>query len=311
MSTPINIFSKNGLSLDRLVNFSRVAECGSIKEAAGDDPNRQSLISRQIKELEAFFGVPLFNRIGRTLQITEAGEKLNILVLEYSNALEEFHEWCGEGNLELSIGAGDALIQWHLIPRVEAICGFLKCKRVSFQNLKTTQIVDKVRKGQLYFGVVRREGCPSDLKSISLGMLEYSAFIPSDLKVKRGADLASLLSENKLVGMEGEGTYSRKMNSLSQRLGSFHSYKILCASFPEMAKVLRHQRLVGIMPEIAKGDIIAHGYEAIGFSELKHFRTEMVLFWNQRFNRQVLLPEIDKVKLKALFGLQQSKKENI
>ena len=76
MDTFAQMLSKGGLSLDRLNNFCRIAEAGGITKAAGGDPGKQSLYSRQIKELETFFGTELKVRRGRGIALTEAGNEL-------------------------------------------------------------------------------------------------------------------------------------------------------------------------------------------------------------------------------------------
>ena len=56
------LFAVSGLSLDRLRTFLRVAEAGNLAKAAQGDATKQSQFSRQNKELEAYFGVPLTRR---------------------------------------------------------------------------------------------------------------------------------------------------------------------------------------------------------------------------------------------------------
>ena len=56
------LLSEGGLSLDRLKNFCAVAEAGGIARVAGGDPAKQSLYSRQLRELEQFFGAELTRR---------------------------------------------------------------------------------------------------------------------------------------------------------------------------------------------------------------------------------------------------------
>ena len=68
------LLSQRGISLDRLRNFAAVAESGSIARVADGDPVRQSLISRQIGELEEFFGVELTRRRGKGGVLGEVGE---------------------------------------------------------------------------------------------------------------------------------------------------------------------------------------------------------------------------------------------
>ena len=65
------LFDVSGLSLDRLRTFLRVVEAGNLSKAASGDTTRQSQFSRQIKEMESFFGVALTRRVGRRIEITD------------------------------------------------------------------------------------------------------------------------------------------------------------------------------------------------------------------------------------------------
>ena len=57
-----HLFANSGLSLERLRTFREIVTAGGITAAAGDDSNRQSQYSRQLKELERYFGVELLKR---------------------------------------------------------------------------------------------------------------------------------------------------------------------------------------------------------------------------------------------------------
>src|SRR3954463_2877091 len=54
--------------------FAAVARHGSIREAAGELHIAQSALSRQIVKLEQEFGVQLFHRHARGVELTSAGE---------------------------------------------------------------------------------------------------------------------------------------------------------------------------------------------------------------------------------------------
>ena len=83
------LLSTSGLSMDRLANFCRIAEFGSLSKAAGGDPGKQSLYSRQMRELEEFFGVELKRRQGNGFAITEAGRRLAQLTRAHLAGLED------------------------------------------------------------------------------------------------------------------------------------------------------------------------------------------------------------------------------
>src|SRR5436190_1180932 len=84
------LLSRRGLSFDRLRSLVDFAETGSITRAARGDPNRQSQYSRQIKELEQFFGIELTQRRGKGIALTEAGKRLVLIARETFLSLNDF-----------------------------------------------------------------------------------------------------------------------------------------------------------------------------------------------------------------------------
>lgn len=64
------------LDLDQLQSFCAIADCGSFTEAARRVHKTQSAVSMQIKRLEERLGADLFLRDGRTMVLTEEGERL-------------------------------------------------------------------------------------------------------------------------------------------------------------------------------------------------------------------------------------------
>src|SRR5947209_7859468 len=116
-----NLFAQSGLSLERLKTFREIVAAGGITAAAGDDPNRQSQYSRQLKELEKYFGAELLKRGRGPAELTEAGQRLYEIIGHTLSALEEFRLTCAGQPVELRIGAGESVIQWLLLPRLPAL----------------------------------------------------------------------------------------------------------------------------------------------------------------------------------------------
>lgn len=69
------------LNYHHLYYFWRVATEGNLTRVAESIPVAQSALSSQIRQLEDYFGTPLFFREGRRLATTEAGQR----VLTYAN----------------------------------------------------------------------------------------------------------------------------------------------------------------------------------------------------------------------------------
>ena len=64
------------MNFDHLRTFVAIADAGGVHRAADRLHLSQPAVSRQIQTLEADLGVPLFDRIGRRVQLTSEGEDL-------------------------------------------------------------------------------------------------------------------------------------------------------------------------------------------------------------------------------------------
>ena len=73
----------NGLNYHHLLYFWKVAKTGSIAKASAELNLTQPTISEQIRLLESGFDRKLFDRVGRSLVLTEAGHS----VLTYANQI--------------------------------------------------------------------------------------------------------------------------------------------------------------------------------------------------------------------------------
>src|SRR4051812_20858117 len=137
----VDLLSETGLSLERLQSFCRVAEAGGVTRAAKGDATKQSLYSRQIKELEEFFGAELMRRKGRGIVLTLAGQRLHSIAREQFAGLNDFKTDCRGQPLEIVVGAGDSLIQWLLLPGLAAIEKKFPNAQHKFLNLTNAEII--------------------------------------------------------------------------------------------------------------------------------------------------------------------------
>ena len=64
------------MNFDQLRTFVTVVDAGGVHRAAAQLHLSQPAVSRQIQSLESHLGVPLFDRIGRRVQLTSEGEDL-------------------------------------------------------------------------------------------------------------------------------------------------------------------------------------------------------------------------------------------
>lgn len=150
-----DLFQDTGLSLERLQSLCLLAEAKGITLAARGDANRQSQFSRQIAELEAYFGVELLDRTSRPRRLTEAGRELAGIARASLSTLQEFRQRAMNQTARLVVGAGDSIIQWWLFPRLEKLQAMLPKVTLVFKNVTTKNAQSGLGR---HGGVVRKSG---------------------------------------------------------------------------------------------------------------------------------------------------------
>jgi LysR family cyn operon transcriptional activator len=155
------------MELRHLRYFVALADCRSFTRAAERTHVTQSTLSHQIRQLEDEIGQPLFERIGRRVVTTEAGE---LFFAFASRALNEVDHGIamlrpGGGDLtgQVRIGATHTF-NIGLIP--ECVALFLArhpTVRIRVEELAAEQIVAALRAGELDIGIAYRPGGPTDL----------------------------------------------------------------------------------------------------------------------------------------------------
>lgn len=95
------------LDIDQLKTFLAVEKTLSFTQAADRVAKTQSAVSMQIKRLEETVGKTLFNRLGRSIELTDDGQKLVAYareIVETSNrALAAFDDQALNGSIRLGI----------------------------------------------------------------------------------------------------------------------------------------------------------------------------------------------------------------
>jgi len=277
-----NLFAERGLSLERLRAFLEVAEAGGIARAVRDDPVRQSQYSRQIGELEAYFGVRLVQRRGRHLALTDAGREFAAAVRAQFQSLEDFRRRCREEAPVITIGAGDSILTWLIIPRLPGIREAHPDLTVKLANLRSASIAERLAEFQLDFGVARRELLLPPLAVETLGRVAYRLFVPERwlAKGKRPA-----LSALPLVTLGSDGEFVGRLLREATTAGLKLQVPLVTESFPQAARAVESGEFAGVLPEFAGPDLARKGIRSFGHAVLRKLGRTLALGWNPRLDR--------------------------
>jgi DNA-binding transcriptional LysR family regulator len=191
-----------GLSLDRLETLTKVVRNGGVNRAAAGDPNRQSLFSRQIQELEASLGISLMDRTSSPHRATDAA----IALVEHTEALfrqfQLLREESDQSRSNMVIGAGDRMIRSYLLPILTMHSR--DNVRIILKNLKSSAIRAGLMNHSIHLGVLRVNRVPDGCESLTLPSIRVGLFAPASWKLGGGKTKWKQVITSPLVSIEGE-----------------------------------------------------------------------------------------------------------
>lgn len=139
--------------------FYLAAKTGSLSQAAKALYLTQPSVSHAIKQLEASFGLPLFNRTAKGVTLTQEGATLYSYI-EQSQILISLAEekMAALKNLdsgELRIGGSDSLFKHYLLPHLEEFHARYPGIRLHLNHGTTPETIAFLKEGRIDLGVVR------------------------------------------------------------------------------------------------------------------------------------------------------------
>jgi DNA-binding transcriptional LysR family regulator len=281
------LFDVSGLSLDRLRTFLRVVEAGNLSKAAMGDTTKQSQFSRQIKEMEGFFGVALTRRVGRRIEITDEGRRLALIIRRQFRELDDFRESMAGRSVSVRFGSQASVIDWLLVPRLDGIHKALGNAMVELEQLRTADVVRAVADGRLDFGIVREDALPKETKRWRLGAVGYALFAANALwkgcstvqEIIRKAPVTDLLPGGQFPARWQEWLAKEKL-----------APRVLArvSSFTDVARAVQAGHAAAVLPEMAAVDFDPKKFKWEKIDALKP-RT-MVLIANARSLERIGVP---------------------
>ncbi len=180
------------VAVARRLNFSRAAEDLHVAQPA---------ISQQIRALEQELGVQLFDRMGRRVALTRAGEVLlphaNQVLAAVELAANEVRELGHLSRGSASLGAPPT-VSTHLLPaRLTHFRSLYPGLDVTLREAGTESLLKLVEDGQLDLAIVTADGLPAAVERLPYLEEDYvlavSALHP--LSRKKDVRLADLATE--------------------------------------------------------------------------------------------------------------------
>jgi LysR family cyn operon transcriptional activator len=240
------------MELRHLRYFVAVAETGAFSRAAARLRVTQPALWRQVHDLEAELGVRLFERAGRRMRVTSAGESLLLRSRELLAGVDQLAEHAravkgGEVG-SLSIGASPQVIQNVLAP---FLARYLKSRPgVDIHLIEEGGVgaVQLVERGEVHVALAVRRGTDHLEGRPWFPVRVIAAVAPRHRLARRVTiDVTDLQGERLLVLRHGFGT--RELFDGACRLAHVHAHLVLEAGDPQsLLALVEAGRGIAIVP---------------------------------------------------------------
>ncbi len=266
-----------GLSLDRLETLSGIVTQGGIARAAGGDANRQSQYSRQVAELEGWFGVELLDRSSTPSKPTPAALRIARYLDEFLREMDSIRDAAGNGRRTVVFGAGERMIRSYLIPWASKMQS--ANLRLVFRNLTSTAIRAELLARRLDFGILRRDRSPGGLESFGLKPIPMCLLVPPERAQARRKWTFKDLGGLPLVLLEGEGQFVEFLRERAMAQGVVLDVAIECSSWSQVIDAMKQCGLGGFLPTDLEGQF-PEGFSKIPLTGLGDYVDEFVIAWS-------------------------------
>jgi DNA-binding transcriptional LysR family regulator len=261
------------MDLVYLHTFREVARWGSFTRAAEELGYAQPSVTAQMQKLEQSYGAPLFERFGKRLRLTQAGEALLPYALELIRIYGESKDVVGrQASGPITIGTIDSLAAFFLPPHLQSFRQSYPDVELVLQTGSETAIMQQVKEGLLDMGFIFDRPCTDqDLVVHAIRSDELVVIMPPDHRL---ADRAVItvhdLDGESLVVTEEGCTYRGMLLEALREAGT--PKRITCQfSNPEAIKQCVRAGLgIALLPRMTVDREIAEGWlKAAPFEENK------------------------------------------
>lgn len=172
------------MDYDQLASFLEVARLQSFSRAAEKIYRTQPAISAQVRLLEQECGERLFNRSGKRVQLTPAGEILQRYAQQmielHRDALQAVAELNQTARGKLRLGANEATCLYVLPKTFARFKQLYPLVQISIYRSFSHKIVQKVQEGAIEVGIVTLPQDTPNLEVLLVHRDEMQVMMPAD-----------------------------------------------------------------------------------------------------------------------------------
>ncbi|WP_462410860.1 LysR family transcriptional regulator [Neobacillus sp. Marseille-QA0830] len=290
------------MNIESLKMFCLVVDEGSISQAARLNYVSQPAVTRQIHQLENFYGTLLFDRTDGKMKVTEAGKLLypfaKSIVRDFNRSKEVITQAMGEYHTNLHVGAS-LTIGEYLLPR---LLGRLKKQhpeiKVSLTIKNTPGVIEDLANDVIDLALV--EGIFENTGFIVEKFAEDELILvcSPDHKWKERIEIEELANENMILRESISGTRIIVENMLKEygALEKIESYMEL-GSTQAIKSAVEAGLGISILPRLTVARELEQGIlREVTINKIHINRNLWLVKKNQRFHKTSVTNFLDYIK---------------
>lgn len=278
------------MTLRHLEIFQIVCAQMSITKAADELNMTQPAVSIAVKELESFYRTKLFDRLGRKIYLTRAGEKLlaytNMIIGQFHASISDIrneadHAVCRIG---VNVTAGEGCLAAITVRLKEEIPN-LKL-HIAVDN--TESIQSMLRKNEIDFAVM---DAPSDSRNLTVQKLyseQMTAVCSQKFKIENSIKLTDLAAQPLLVREEGSGL-RKCVDRVFEEYGCFIEPLAQSVSNLALIELAKSGLGIAILPASLASAFICNGsLKKVNVIDAKFIRDCYLVRYNSKYLSETL-----------------------
>ncbi|MDA7615161.1 LysR family transcriptional regulator [Akkermansiaceae bacterium] len=270
------LIRQKGVSIDRLARLCEIEQAGGIMAAANNDPSKQSLLSRQIKELETALGYKLLDRTCSPSRLNVAGKSLSRMIRTFLVDFDRVAATLGQYKIPLRIAASESLSLAYLIPVLSKL-SLPETRSVQLLNLRSQESSAALSEGRVDLAISHSLKSSDRVSVKKLAGYGVQLVGIKGKKEKKWSDLG----RSPLITVVGDGKLRTAINELVENNPSGPYIVMECTSHHQILVACEKMNAIAVVPEIALGTDEAKklGYSKI--RELNSVQYSVACGWNK------------------------------
>ncbi|MEK4512591.1 LysR family transcriptional regulator [Paenibacillus sp. FSL K6-2524] len=273
--------------LEELLVFTTVVEQSSLNKASKLLNLSQPALSRKVAKLEQEWGVSLFRRKGKRLELTRVGHEAYIYALEqrqrHQNFLQSVSRFKTAERAIVNLGASLTTIQTTLPLFITAMMSKFPDIELKLSTGKTHEIVSYLRDKKVDIGLVASSINETGLRCIPLFQDHLELIVPKGHELAEGAAMEDLNARSMIIF--SKGTWYRKLiDDLFGRYGVIPDVRMEIDSFEAIVRLLPICKSAALLPKsYLRSQLLRdNGLVTVPMKELEQTRRETCLIYSDK-----------------------------